>query len=64
MSTRLIEITEADAGWTVRWNDEISAPFADTAGALAYARSLSAGLENPGAEPRIRVYFSAERGHP
>jgi hypothetical protein len=61
MSTRLIEIAEADAGWTVRWNDEIAATFPDTAAALAYARSLSAGLETPGAEPRIRVYLSAAR---
>jgi hypothetical protein len=60
MSTRLIEIAEAEAGWTVRWNDAIAATFPDTAAALAYARSLSTGLEEPGAEPRIRVYLSAE----
>jgi hypothetical protein len=60
MSMRLIEIAEADAGWTVRWNNEIAATFADATSALTYARGLSAGLDAAGPEPRIRVYFGAE----
>ena len=55
---RVIEIAEAESGWTVCWNNEIAATFAETAAALAYARRLSAGLQTPGPEPRIRVYFT------
>jgi|KBSSwiStaDraftv2_1062776.scaffolds.fasta_scaffold175141_3 hypothetical protein len=59
MSTSVIEVAEAECGWSVRWKQRVESNFPDAAAAVRYAQRLSSEERQA---PRVRVYFAAATG--